>query len=373
MSIQNNRERGKSIKALKSPGYALLTRLIVLHLLILTSIPVLAAESTTLGARLYSEQCAACHGADGHGGVGVPLALPSFLSSVDDDYLRGTIRLGRPGRVMPGFSKLSNSEIDAIVSHLRSWPHKPSSAKFPHTRIRGNASLGKPLFEKYCAACHGVHGEGGHGTGVTMSRPRNAPILAPALNNPGFLAASSDYLIKSTLMHGRAGTPMTSFLQQGLNERDINDIVAYVRSFEASSPHPSATLLESESPILVQESTYTLEQTVEKVKVAVGAANLRLIRVQNLDQGFAPKGKENPNQVIVYSCDFGFLNEALKVDPRVGLFLPCRITVTKHGDKVRVMAVNPKRLSRIFNNAELNALCDQMYQVYVGILEEAVL
>jgi cytochrome c oxidase cbb3-type subunit 3 len=347
-------------------------RLIVLVLLIVTPASAYAADAR-LGARLYSSQCSACHGADGHGGVGVPLALPSFLSSVDDAYLRTTIRVGRPGRVMPGFLNLTDAEVNAIVSHLRSWPHKRTSAKYPRTPIRGNASHGKNLFEKHCATCHGANGEGGHGTGVTMSRPRNAPILAPALNNPGFLAASSDYLIKNTLMNGRDGTPMASFLKQGLKERDINDIVAFVRNFETSVAHPSATLLESESPILVEESPYTLERTVEKVKVAIGAANLRLIRVQYLDQGFVPVGQENPNQVIVYSCDFGFLNEALKVDPRVGLFLPCRITVTKHGDTVRVMAVNPKRLSRIFNNAELNDLCDQMYQVYLGILDEAVL
>ena len=97
------------------------------------------------------------------------------------------------------------------------------------------------------------------------------------------------------------------------------------------------------------------------------------IRVQTLDQGFVEEGKENHRQTIVYSCDFVFLNEALKVDPRVGLFLPCRITVVQQTDKVLVMSINPKRLSRIFNNAELNELCEQMYKVYVEILEESVL
>jgi len=206
-----------------------------------------------------------------------------------------------------------------------------------------------------------------------MSRPRNAPILAPALNNSGFLASASDALIKKTLMQGREGTPMVSFLKQGLRERDINDIVSYVRQFEKSGTTAPPVKADVDAAILVQESPYSLTQTVEKVKTAIGAANMRLIRVQHLDQGFVPVKEENPNQVIVYSCDFSFLNEALKVDPRVGLFLPCRVTITQHGSTVRVMAVNPKRLSQIFNNAELNELCDKMYQVYMSILEEAVL
>ena len=325
------------------------------------------------GARLYADNCSACHGTDGRGGVGVPLALPSFLSSVDKLYLTRTIRLGRPGRVMPAFARLSDAEVDAIVAHLRSWSLQKLPAAQSRAPLRGNPSRGAQLFAAHCAACHGEHGEGGHGTGVTMSRPRSAPILAPALNNPGFLAAASDSLIKTTLMQGREGTPMVSFLKHGLKEPDINDIVAFVRGFE-SSPRPAGVRPpEREAPILVRDSPYSLDETVEKVKTAIGAANMRLIRVQTLDQGYVPEGRENHDQTIVYSCDFAFLNEALKVDPRVGLFLPCRVTVVRQGDRVRVMSVNPKVLSHVFNNAELDQLCDRMYRVYTDILEESVL
>ncbi len=340
-------------------------------LLFLGAHTAMAAEPD--GARLYAQRCSACHGTDGRGGVGVPLALPAFLSSVDDAYLRKTIRLGRPGRVMPAFTQLTDAEVQAIITHIRAWPGQKRPKTPSPDRIAGNAARGKPLYQRHCAACHGAHGEGGHGTGVTLSRPRSAPILAPALNNPGFLAAASDTLIKTTLANGREGTPMRSFLKQGLKERDIDDVVAYVRAFEQLPPPPGARLLESESPVLVRESPYSVEETVDKVKTAVGAANMRLIRVQTLDQGFVEEGKENRRQMIVYSCDFGFLNEALKVDPRVGLFLPCRITVVQQADKVLVMSINPKRLSRIFNNAELNQLCEQMHQIYVNILEETIL
>ena len=57
---------------------------------------------------------------DGKGGVGVPLALTAFQSTVSDRYLQSTIRTGRPGRVMPAFSSLSDDEVLAIVRHIRS-------------------------------------------------------------------------------------------------------------------------------------------------------------------------------------------------------------------------------------------------------------
>jgi cytochrome c oxidase cbb3-type subunit 3 len=350
-----------------------LLRILSLLALALPAVGTNADESSAGGARLYARNCSACHGSDGHGGVGVPLALPAFLSSVDDEYLRITIRRGRPGRVMPAFSQLTDPEVQSIIHYLRSWPGQTPPAPQSREHIVGNVEHGKVLFARNCAACHGTHAEGGHGTGVTMSRPRNAPILAPALNNPGFLAAASDAMIKTTLVRGREGTPMRSFLKQGLKERDINDIVAYVRAFEHASPPASSQVLDTEKPALVRESPYPLAETVDKVKTAIAAANMRLIRIQTLDQGFVPDGKEDQNQVIVYSCDFGFLNEALKVDPRVGLFLPCRVTVVKRGTKVFVMSVNPERLSRIFNNSELNELCERMQQVYEDILDESVM
>jgi len=341
-------------------------------LLVLVTALVLQGAAADDGATLFSRNCAACHGHDGSGGVGVPLSLPSFLHSVSDDYLRKTIRLGRPGRVMPSFSRLSDTEIDAIVAHIRGWSDAPAPT-YDDTPIKGDPAHGGELFAARCAACHGDHGQGGPGTGVTLSRPRDLPILAPALNNPGFLGAATDAMIKRTLSEGRAGTPMVSFLQQGMTATDVDDVVAYIRSFALTPPPASAKLLPTESPIIVRESPYTVKETVENLKSVILGQNFRLIRVQYLNQGFVPEGKEDTDQVIVYSCNFNFLNEALKVDPRVGLFLPCRATVFKHGDKVYVMSVNPKRLSAIFNNSELNELCERMYQTYVNMIEEAVL
>ncbi len=335
-------------------------------------VPLASAYATPDGERLYTQHCAGCHGSQGMGGVGVPLALPDFLAQADDDYLRKTIRLGRPGRVMPAFAQLSDAEVNATVDYLRTLA--PVGANPVTAKAKpGNAVRGAKLYENRCAACHGAHGEGGHGTGMTFSRPRDLPILAPALNNPGFLNAASDDFIKTVLTHGRRGTPMQSFLKQGIKERDIDDIVAHVRGFATQPAPASAKVLESESAVIVRESPYDVEQTVDKLKTAFSGANLRVIRAVPYDEGIVEKGRENRKRYIVDACDFNFLNKALAVDPRVGLFLPCRVTVAEHQGKVLVLTINPKRLSAIFNNAELNELCEQMHKIYTEIIEETVL
>lgn len=352
-------------------GEVMLTRVLLLLSLFAAAGGALA-DAAPDGARLYGRNCAACHGENGTGGIGVPLALPAFQTAASDDYLRKTIRHGRPGRVMPAFPQMSDAEVAAIVRHVRTW-NKGAPATYSEQRVKGDPRRGSQLFAQHCAACHGADGEGSKGTGVTFSRPRDLPIMAPALHNPGFLRAASDAMIKATLMQGREGTPMVSFLAQGLKEKDIDDIVSHVRSFETAPLPGSAQILEAEDPVVVRDSSYDLETTVENVKRAVSNNNFFYGRVQTLEYGLTRPENENPKQVIVYFCNISLLNQALAIDPRVGMFLPCRVTILETAGKVQVMSVNPRVLSRLFNNSELNRLCDEMTRSYTAILEEATL
>jgi cytochrome c oxidase cbb3-type subunit 3 len=331
----------------------------------------LTAKAAPDGSALYIRHCAACHGDKGSGGVGVPLSLPSFLDSVDDRFLALTIRHGRPGRVMPAFSVLSDAQVNAIVDFMRGWSKQPAPV-YELTPVTGDAEHGKELFAGHCAGCHGASGEGGKGTGVTLSRHRDQPIIAPALGNSGFLLAATDAMIKQTLKSGREGTPMRSFLEQGLSEQDIDDLVSYIRSMQGrldgETGHAS-----SEAATITVESSYTLEETIENLKQAIISQNFVLIRTDTLDHGLVKEGQEDQSRVILHFCNFRFLYEALAVDPRVGMFLPCRVTVTEKDGKVMVTTINPLYLSHLFNNNELDEYCKRMRTVYMEIVEEATL
>ena len=344
-----------------------MVKAVVLFFLLIMSNLVAAAPD---GQALFNKYCSVCHGAEGKGGVGVPLSLPSFINSVSDEYLKRTIRAGRPGRIMPAFTQLSDAQIKAIVSYTRSWTDEPA-VKFDPTPVVGNKKHGEKLFLKRCAQCHGADGKGGKGTGVTFSRKRDLPIIAPALNNPGFLESASDMMIKNTLINGREGTPMVSQLKSGLTEKDIDDVVAYVRSFQKLEVTSVEDKL-SEAAIIV-ESPYSLDETIENLKQAIENENFKLIRTDYLDHGFVEEGKGNKKQVVLHFCNFNFLFEALSIDPRVGMFLPCRVTIVEHEGQVQMMTINPMRLSKLFNNDGLNDACKAMTEMYETILEEASL
>lgn len=334
----------------------------------------LSAYSAPRGDELFARHCSSCHGLDGKGGVGVPISMPSFIDSVSDRYLSVTIRHGRPGRIMPEFKTLSDAQVKAIVMYLRSWSGKPAP-KDDNTIVKGDKKHGEQLFARRCAQCHGDDGRGGKGTGVTFSRERDLPIIAPALNNAGFLAAASDGMIRDTIMLGREGTPMTSMLAAGLSKQDINDVVSFIRSFEKNADELKQGLNErdKEPLVITVDSPYGLDETVANLKQAIIGQNFTLIRTDYLEHGLVEKGKENKKQIVLHFCNFDFLFEALSIDPRVGMFLPCRVTIIEKDGKVQLSTINPKRLSKLFNNHELDESCETMHEVYSNLLEDAVL
>ncbi len=363
-----------------NPSFAAILRHLALcplfFLMSVVSSAPLAAQSLTepainRGEALYLENCAICHGTDGTGGMGIPLSIASFLDSASSEYLRKSIRLGRPGRIMPSFYRLSESQINDIITFIGHWRKKPAPS-WNNTAIKGDTTPGKALFSIHCESCHGKEGYGGHGSGLRFSRPKNLPITAPALNNQGFLNSAPDEMLHYIIKHGRSNTPMPSAKSLSLTDTDINHLVRYIRSFQQPTLHSHSPYKEEPASLRV-DSPYSFNETVDNVKRAITGSNFVHIRDQSLNFGFDTSPSKNARQTIIYFCNFSFLNEALKIDPRVGMFLPCRITVTENNGKVQMMSINPKHLSQLFNNRELNESCDQMYDIYTGILEDASL
>lgn len=194
-------------------------------------------DSYSKGQRLYATHCGACHGKSGEGGIGLPLNLQSFLSVAPGGYIRRSIYYGRLPRQMIAYNTLlKKEEIEAIATYVRSWQVEDYKG-IDAGRISGSVESGKQFYDGICSGCHGAGGVGGPQVGGGHVTSAIAGYSGPALNNQGFLKSATDGYIKATLMHGRVGTPMGSYLKgrQGfveLIEKEIDDIVAYIRSWE---------------------------------------------------------------------------------------------------------------------------------------------
>jgi cytochrome c oxidase cbb3-type subunit 3 len=185
---------------------------------------------------LYAENCAGCHGAQGHGGAAIALANPVYLAIVDEAAMRNVIANGVHGTSMPAFAQrvggmLTEEQINVIASGIFSrWGRKqildgatpPSYA----AKAAGNVDHGQLVFGTYCASCHGSEGGGTQ--------------KGSAITNDSFLALVSDQGLRTIVITGRPelGAPdwRGNLPGRPMTDQEITDVVAWLASRRTQNP-----------------------------------------------------------------------------------------------------------------------------------------
>jgi len=186
-----------------------------------------AAGLAAAGRKVYQGNCAACHGREGEGGIGVSLNTPDLLGLADDTYLYRAIVEGRPSTAMPAWRHLSARHVASLIAHMRSWHDGPAIAT-ETPRAKGDYEVGRVLYDISCVRCHGADARGGSG---------------PQLANPALLSSASDEMLYHWIARGRTGTAMKGFLsaEQGVTQLrpgQIMDIIAYLRHAGSATVRP---------------------------------------------------------------------------------------------------------------------------------------
>ncbi len=170
--------------------------------------------------------CAACHGQDAQGriGVGPRIASASYLAAASDPFLLDTIREGRAGTTMVAWKdRFDDSQIEALVAYLRSL-HDVEPAELDESPLTGDAANGAKVFRTICSGCHGRSGGGfqetAHGTGI---------------GRRAFLESASNGFIRYVVAHGKTQTAMRGFSEESktavanLTPQEIDDTIVYLR------------------------------------------------------------------------------------------------------------------------------------------------
>jgi cytochrome c oxidase cbb3-type subunit III len=172
---------------------------------------------------LYSQNCSACHGANGEGALTVGIGRPVYLAIADDATIRHTIEEGRPGTPMPAFAQgaggmLTDAQVGILVSGIRQHWAKPGAFDHeslpPHVATHsGDPSRGRDVFEASCASCHSRDGRG-----------------AMAIADPSYLALVTDQHLRTVVIVGmpNLGMPDWRSYKKPLSDEEISDVVAWL-------------------------------------------------------------------------------------------------------------------------------------------------
>jgi cytochrome c oxidase cbb3-type subunit 3/ubiquinol-cytochrome c reductase cytochrome c subunit len=192
--------------------------------------PAQASAQAEQGRQIYNRYCATCHGLEGNGykSDNAPsLRTTTFLASATDSFLTEAIGRGRPGTAMPAYGRwlggpLQTTDVDAVVAFLREGGPPRVVPPMP-VPGRGDVAQGKTLYQTACVRCHG-----------TQTQRSSAVHLA----NPVLLQTASDAFLRYAVAEGRAPTSMVAW-KETLNPKQIDDVVAYVRSMAVPPGTPA--------------------------------------------------------------------------------------------------------------------------------------
>ncbi|TAL09271.1 MAG: cytochrome c [Nitrospirae bacterium] len=116
--------------------------------------------------------------------------------------------------------------IAGAVSALL-WPGGVESQQ-PRLQ-KPNPEAGERVYRQNCVNCHGASGRG-DGAAAGKLDPRPADLTSATTQ------AKRDTELLETIKFGRPGTAMPGWMSE-LDERDLRDVLAYLRTLAAPSPY----------------------------------------------------------------------------------------------------------------------------------------
>ncbi|GLS26258.1 cytochrome-c oxidase, cbb3-type subunit III [Marinibactrum halimedae] len=172
-------------------------------------------KAMKMGTRLFANNCAVCHGADGGGAFGFPnLTDHDWIYGGTPEAIKTTLINGRQAAMPAWGDILGEEKIAEVAQFVLSLSGRAEDDNM--------VTKGKEIFAQNCATCHGADAKGL----VAMG--------APNLTDDIWLYGGDPAEIRQTLRSGRNG--MMPSQADKLREDKIHLLTAYVYSLSLDAP-----------------------------------------------------------------------------------------------------------------------------------------
>jgi len=220
------------------------------------------ASNLMTGEEIYKNLCARCHGEKGDG-KGVTylyldpaprdLTKVAFMNSKPEDRFLQSLKGGVSGTSMPPWERvLTEDQRRAVLTYVfQTFVKEPRPELKPHkvpdqNPIASSAESihhGEAIFLDRCTGCHGRKADGKGPNSLDISpRPRN-------LRNSYFINTVPDHRLFDSILYGVQGTAMPSWIDYGLSQNDVGDLINFIRSMNPQTVSPPS----EKSPALTSQ------------------------------------------------------------------------------------------------------------------------
>lgn len=166
-------------------------------------------EAIKMGLRLFSNNCAVCHGADGGGNFGFPnLTDHDWIYGGTPEKIQETITLGRTAAMPAWGPLLGETKVEQVTEYILQVGGREHD--------KAQAQLGAQVFTQNCVACHGADAKGLQAMG------------APNLTDDIWLYGGEPQEIRQSIRQGRSGVMPAQ--KEFLKADRIHLLAAYVYS-----------------------------------------------------------------------------------------------------------------------------------------------
>ena len=246
-----------------------------------------------MGAPIFAEKCAPCHGSSGMGdgpqsaGLSVPVAPigdPQLARQRTPSDWFNIVTKGNLERFMPPFSSLNDRQRWDVTTYAFSLSEDSSLV-----------TEGEVLYQENCASCHGVSGQG---DGPMAS---GLPASLADFSNQEFMAVKSAADLSDSIRQG-AGEAMPAFSDQ-FSEDQIWALSAYVRSLGYVQAGDAASVEQGTDAVVPTQDTSGSEGEVsaQPTQDALVENPVGSVKVSVLDDAGSLLGEEIP--VTLYAFD----------------------------------------------------------------------
>lgn len=134
----------------------------------------------------------------------------------------------------------------------------------------------------------------------------------------------------------------------------------------------SPALSSGNDPLIIQRETRTksFDDVIFELEFAITQRNFRISARNDIADGLRARGIESvPAAIIIHFCNLTFAHEALEIDPLLLTYMPCRVAVYGHRDRV---VVSTMRLPEHLDDPRASAFARRINDILQRIVNFAV-